>query len=411
MSRLSTNPHQFAQRIDRPSWTMSILFLLLFSGPPRFRYRDPTASLEGKIDPVVVFQVAVWLIAGIWLLVYFMNAKRRRALRWGLLQKISALFVLLIGFSVAASVAPSLTAFKVFQVLVVMLFTFVFVERYGTARYLDELFWCSVIMCGAVALCAFIAPDLVTDISEMGATRLRGELIADTGVVSMLAVLLLLGWMRRLWKPLFLILLLLCFSLLILSLARWAYIAVLAFAVLAVSKRSGSKGARWIGAGILTGFSVFLVSGGMNTLAEFRDPASVSTLSDRLGLWAYLSDITMSSAPWAGLGYYSASRLYGPEYNPGLGTAHSMFVEAFVGAGWPALVVLVLLCVLLGVYAVKALGRNNADYSMIVAALVFGVVLGGAVGAPIESGPLAVAFWGLVTVVSEQSEMKASAAL
>src|SRR2546429_4729771 len=48
---------------------------------------------------------------------------------------------------------------------------------------------------------------------------------------------------------------------------------------------------------------------------------------------------------------YSASRIYGPEYNPGLGTAHSMLLEVLAGGGVLSFALLLTLCVTLSRYA------------------------------------------------------------
>jgi hypothetical protein len=381
------------------SWLPTVFFFLLFSGPPRFRYRDPTASLGNEIDWAITAQIIVWICAGIWLAIFFWSRSRRKSLTWGTPEKIAIVFVGLVCLSVFGSVAPALTAFKAFQMLVGMLFAFVFVQQYGVERCLRALLWSSVLLCIVLAVCAVVAPDLVYDVSETGALRLRGELIADTGVVSMLGFTLLIGWRHRLWKPIFWIGVSLCFSLLVLSLARWAYIAALGTIVLVILKRT-RHGVSWLTAGSFSCFAIFMAYGGPNKFADFRDPESIWTLSDRLGLWAYLSTITLTRAPWTGLGYYAASRMYGPEYNPGLGTAHSMFVEAFVGAGLPALLVLIILCIVLFVYAVKILLRPQSNRSVVVPALFFSVLLGGVVGAPLESGPLAISFWSVLSILS-----------
>jgi len=40
--------------------TAAVLFLLILSGPPRMRIRDPEASLRGDVDWVVVIHLLVW---------------------------------------------------------------------------------------------------------------------------------------------------------------------------------------------------------------------------------------------------------------------------------------------------------------------------------------------------------------
>ena len=52
----------------------------------------------------------------------------------------------------------------------------------------------------------------------------------------------------------------------------------------------------------------------------------------------------MREAPLTGLGYYAASRVYAPEYNPGLGNAHSVFFEVLVGGGILGAALYLVLC-------------------------------------------------------------------
>ena len=44
----------------RPTVIAAVLFLLILTGPPRFRVRDPEASLRGDRDWVVILRVVVW---------------------------------------------------------------------------------------------------------------------------------------------------------------------------------------------------------------------------------------------------------------------------------------------------------------------------------------------------------------
>ena len=393
------------KELAKPGLVASTLFLLLFSGPPRFRYRDPTASLEGEIDTVVIVHAIVWGLAGIWILSHFLPRSRRPWMEWRLVEKASALFICWVWLSVIESAAPFLTAFRAYQMSVGFLFVALYIHLYGIEKCLEGVFWSSFLLCLGIAISALVVPDLVNDTSETGVGRLRGELIADTGSVSALSIILLLGWMRRLWKPLFVFAFLLSFSLLIFSLERTAYAAVLGFAALAVLKSSGSRATKWIAGALLLGVGVFLSLGGMGLLGEFRDPDSIWTLSDRLGLWAYLSAVVMAKAPWTGLGYYAASREYGPDYNPALGTAHSMFVEALVGAGIPALILLVALCAVLVLFTAKEL-RRGSRFSLPIAGLAVCVLFLGSVGGSIDAGPVAITFWAVAKMLSEESRKR-----
>src|SRR6266487_3195984 len=160
-------------------------------------------------------------------------------------------------------------------------------------------------------------------------SRLRGDLIASTGVVSAFAIILLLTNVRKIWRVLPLSLCALFLGLLALSLMRTAYLVVILFFALAVLKRPNVRPLRQFT--FIISFLVLTLYAGswLPRLNQYRDPETISTLSERTGLWRHLVEVTMTRSPWLGLGYYSASRIYGPEYNPGFGTAHSMFLEVY----------------------------------------------------------------------------------
>ncbi len=385
-----------------PTLLTSLIFVLLFSGPPMFRIRDPNASLEGVIDPSAMFQICVWIAGGVWIANQLRLRLQRnvRPLRILFPYKIGFLLVGLLALSTLVSEAPSLTAFKAYQMLVSMIFTLIYAEDYGIGNCLDHIFWASTILCAAIAICVLVAPDLVLFTTETGALRLRGELIAPTGIVSLLALILLMTRVRYLWTPLRVGLFLFFGTLLICSLERTAYVAFLGFAALVVLRRNPSKGLKGFACVLLFAACVFGLAGGGQYFDQFRDSGSIWTLSDRVGLWAYLAAVTLTKAPWRGLGYFAASRIYGPEYNPGLGTAHSMFFEAFIGAGIPALACLVALCAVVLVYAFGIYRRHTSMLSLAIVGLLLSVLLEGSVGAEICSGPGGITFWSMVTIVS-----------
>jgi O-antigen ligase len=135
------------------------------------------------------------------------------------------------------------------------------------------------------------------------------------------------------------------------------------------------------------------------SLSEYRNPATISDLGDRLGLWRYLSTVTLTHSPWFGLGYYSASRIHGLEYNAGLGTAHSMFFEVLVGGGVPSLLLFVILCLTLFVYVCRLLYRTRDRFCLAVSSLFIACLLFGCMGEEFDSGPTAISFWYSVAVL------------
>jgi O-antigen ligase len=257
------------------------------------------------------------------------------------------------------------------------------------------------LLCGAIAVCAFLAPGFVWVGSDFNPdpSRLRGDLIAPTGPVAAVAIILLLTGIRRIWRVLPLALLGLFLWLAVFSLMRTAYLVILGFFVLVLMKRPNAKSLNQLaylaGAVALT----FYANNWMPHLSEYRDPQTISSLSDRIGLWRYLSDVTLTQSPWFGLGYYSASRIYGPEYNPGLGTAHSMFFEILLGGGVLSIVLFTALCLILCVYAASVLYKKRDRLSLAIASLFFASLVFGSMGDEIDSGPVAICFWYSVAVL------------
>jgi O-antigen ligase len=388
----------------RATFTATLLFLLIYSGPPKFRLRDTEASLRGDVDWVVALHILVWGLAGAWVL-FQMILKRDRAklLVAGLRmpQKLGLAMILLLAVSAVISKAPALSAFKVYQMAVCLLFTQLFVQRFGYASCLKNIFWGTVLLCGAIAVCAFLAPDLVWIGSDFNPdpSRLRGDLIASNGTVSALATILLLTGVRKIWRVLPLALLGLFLGLLVFSLMRTGYLVILGFFVLVLMKRPNAKSLKQFaylaGALALTVYAC----GWLPSLSQYRRPEDIANLGDRLGLWRYLSNITLTQSPWLGLGYYSASRVYGPQYNLGLGNAHSMFFEILLGGGVLSFALFLALCIMLSIYAACLLCKNRDRFSFAIVSLFFATLIFGSMGDEIDSGPAALCFWYSVAVL------------
>lgn len=387
-------------RLVRPGAIATILCLLLFSGPPKFRIRDPQASLNGQIDFALLLNMLVWLAGGLWVACRIWKAWRepRSRIRLFLTHKIAIAVVLLLGVSTFVSLDPELTAFKVFQIAVALLFTSFFIESYGVDRFLHLLLTGCAALCTIIVICAAVAPDLVVFATDTGYPRLRGEAIADAGVVAALGTVLLFTSARRLSLPSFLALSALFGSVLLFSLARIAWLAVAVFFAIAVLKRPAIHRMKWVYVfWVLVG--VALLAGAVAQMNVVRDPQTVSDLNGRLGLWAYLGTVTLSQSPWLGLGYLAASRSIGMEYDPQLGSGHSIFFDVFVGGGIVTEVVFIALVIAMIVYAIKLLRKKRDAESFGAACLLVTVVLIGAVGASIDSTPFGFLFWALVTML------------
>jgi O-antigen ligase len=132
-----------------------------------------------------------------------------------------------------------------------------------------------------------------------------------------------------------------------------------------------------------------------------REQGSVETLSDRFPLWAHLTTTVMREAPVIGLGYYSASRVVGPEYNPALGDAHSVFFETLVGGGLIGAGAYLVLAGALTLYAVRLLMAVQGDPVMVAAIglLITTLLLGTTSSQAIQPGPLGFSFWLLTALL------------
>jgi hypothetical protein len=393
------NSNRLSIRLLRkhPTLIASVLFLLIMSGPPKLRIRDPEASLRGDIDWIVLFHLIVWGLAGLWVLLQMGKRfyAKRPVLRLRLPQILGLALILCLTASVWKSAAPALTLFKVYQMTVSLLFTQIFVERFGAKATLKAIFWGNVLLCMVIAICAFLAPDLVWVPSDVNLdlSRLRGDLIAPSGVVSTTVIILLLSDVRRRLSALHLFLLSLLLGLLALSLMRTAYSVALILFVLILLRHPNPKPLRHLAYVLCAVATVLYAYHWVPSLSEYRNPATTSDLGDRIGLWRYLSTITLNHSPWFGLGYYSASRIHGLEYNAGLGTAHSMFFEVLVGGGVLSLLLLLALCVTLFVYVFRLLYGKRDRFSLAVSSLFIACVLFGCMGEQFDSGPTAISFW------------------
>jgi hypothetical protein len=375
----------------------TLLFLLIFSGPPKFRIRDSEASLRGDIDWVVVLHIVVWGFAGAWVLYELRKPGRvtRLGKRLSLPQRLGLGVTLCLAVSAVISNAPAFSLFKIYQMAVTLLFMQLFVDRFGHKSCLQKIFWGTALLCGALAVCSVVAPDMVWIASDFNPdpSRLKGDLIAPTGPVSVFAIILLLTGVRKIWRVVPLALLSVCLALLACSLMRTAYLVLLGFLALVLVKRPNAKSLRqfaYLSGASLLGLYAYQW---LPKLSNYRQSEDVADLGDRIGLWNYLGNITMTHSPWLGLGYYSASRLYGPQYNPGLGTAHSMFFEILLGGGVASFALFMVLCIMLAVQATYVIYKNKDRFSFAVATLFFACLMFGARGDDIDSGPVAMCFW------------------
>jgi O-Antigen ligase len=390
-----------ASHLSRPSLIYRILFFLLLSGPPKFRLRDASDSLAYTLDWVIMLQVIVWGIAGFWLFMdtsYESRAQTADRSRLSSLQTLSIILVGLLGVSVFFSEAPVFSAFKVYQLGVTVAFIMRFTYRFGIAETLDNLFLgCGILTLADIAA-AFLMPGLVFVESELGSTRFRGDLIAQTGSVSIIGLILLLTIKSDLPRKKFIFWVVTFGGVLAFSLMRTSYIILLIFLTLALIRRPAIPILRKI-ATLIFLVLPFAADSLITALNSERKAEDLLTISGRLGLWSYLIEKTVDNGPWFGLGYFVASRIYGPEFNPGLGTAHSAFMEIYVGGGLVSLVTFLLIWVILGWRISKLYLSRPGKIGFAIVGLFCAALCLNGVGGELEAEPAGFCFWCIVAAV------------
>jgi O-antigen ligase len=312
--------------------------------------------------------------------------------------KLGLLMILFLGISTFVSDAPLLTAFKVGQILVSLLFTWIFVHRYGIAKSIDYVFLGCTFLCIAIAVSVFAAPDLVL-FSDEGNLRLRGDPIAVMGTVGTFSTILLVIKRRRIPTMVFWPLLAILCTLLAFSLTRHAWFLVFASLLLYFVRQSKGTLVRILGFLFLLVFPLVFFSYILPALQEFRATDSIATLTGRTDLWVYLVGITILRSPWIGLGYYSASRVLGIDFNPGMGTAHSTFVEVFLGGGLLSLIPCVALFFLLTRKAFQLLSKEKTDLEFLSGMLFIVTIVICLLGGDFASGEIGIMFWSLAAAL------------
>jgi O-antigen ligase len=389
---------------DAPNWFDSLLFLVLMSGPPKFRERDLTASLTGAIDLVVLVHLAVWTCGGLWVLARLYPTVLRRGIVPAVnpAQALGALFIAALTLSASQSPGLLLTAFTLGQFAVMLSFIWVFTHRFGTSACLRHLFIGVSLLAVVVVAALVLSPEVVFGARAvesgvvLGQTRVTAYALTDVGSVAVIGLVLCLSSVPRLRGPAFWGALSLFGGLLVLSRTRSAYVALLAFLVIGFAQGRGLRVRQLIVPLVVFVFGVFVMDAVTSTTAFLmREPESVSTMSDRIPLWQYLTSIVMREAPLTGLGYFAASRVYAPQYNRALGNAHSVFFEVLLGGGILGAALYLVLCGSLVWFAVRLLSVASGRSSAVAATGLLSVALVSGVTAPdgLHAGPLGFAFW------------------
>ena len=395
----------FAGNSQAPGLASTILFLLILTGPPRIRFRDPTASLRGELDAVVVFHIVVWVLGGVWVLyeMWRYSSLLHSPFRFWLPQKLGILLLLCLGLSAFVSQAPLLTLFKVYQMGVMLLLGFFFVRRYGPKACLQRLFWGYTVLLIGAGIFALWSPSVAFRVMQSaGGLRLRVDQITlGLGPVAIFAIILLLTIAPPLPRILYLLLLAMDVIILVFSFTRSAYLCLLVFLALALVTRARAAAPRRLAYLSLAAILLLLVAGVLPRIAPWlvREPESLDTLTGRTGLWAYLAEVTFRESPWIGLGYWSASRIYALQYHPSFGTAHSSFVEVLLGGGLLSVSIFTLLWLVLLLCAASLLRHTRDRYAFAACSLLFSVFLVSQVGEGIDPGGTGFTFWCLLAIL------------
>ncbi len=157
--------------------------------------------------------------------------RRRWAARIGLALVAVALAVLL-GASSAVSPGLQLTIFRAAQMLVMVLFGFFWVEKFGAERTLRGLLGGYALLAVVIGAAAILQPSLV-----FAGQRMRGDYIANAGAVGAMGFILMVSFPAPLRRWQAVPLMGLFVALLIFSLTRASYVAVMVFLALAALRR------------------------------------------------------------------------------------------------------------------------------------------------------------------------------
>ena len=316
-------------------------------------------------------------------------------------QLLGALLIAGLSLSLWHSPGFLLTAFTLGQFAVMLSFSWVFVHRYGPSTYLRYLFAGVCFLSLLLIATAIVTPELVISTAQW---RFRGERIVSTGAgaVAALGLVLCLSKVPPLRPVVFWGSVVIFGALLAASRMRTAYVAVFAF--LAVGWLFGKRlPVRMLLPMFVVLFTGLFALGAFTATTGYivRDTRSLETMSDRVPLWAYVTKVVMREEPLIGFGYFAASRVIAPRYNPRLGTAHSAFFEYLVGGGIVGATLFLLLCAALVFYAVRLMAAAGGQPEALasVGLLVIALVLGLTSSEATHAGPVGFSFWSMTAVL------------
>jgi len=398
------------QVFGRPHLVEIALFLILLSGPPHFRERDGLASVRGELDLATLLDIGLWLLGALWVF-YQLHGRLlsdHRLLRLHWIQVLALTFVATLTTSVLLSSAVFLSAYKVFQMWVMLLFGMMWTLKYGVLSTLRTLLGGYLLLAIIIILTYVLDPQLVTRTTWLSTSqtesRLLGSSVGNSGVLSLMGLILLLTLPLPKRVPrLFLLggvgLLLFLF---IEARTRSAYAAALLYMLFLVFIHPGVRRLRLFRRVLFALSPVAIMAIVPITEWVVREPDSVYTLSGRTQVWGYLVQLVFQHSPIVGMGFNS-ERVFTLSNTSLNGiSSHNVYLSVFFGGGLVSLGMLILLLAGLTIVTVRlVLHQRDQPAAYAVAGL---LIVALAVGLVSENGVLAGAegftFFMLISMIS-----------
>ncbi len=370
-----------------------LLFLLIFVGPPKFRIRDPEASLSGALDLPLLIQVFVYLLAGAFLA--YQSWRTRSRLNFGASEKLAVAVLMSLAVSAFMSDYVGLSFFKTYQLWIMFWFGKLFVSKHGFEKTLRTMLVGHLILFASIILGILLVPEFTVYESETGFPRIRGTAVAETGLVGPLLLALALSLnMRSKWLLTAGATALTFFSL---SRAAWIIAALLFIYVWLRKPHVWSR--RLAATACVAGLFVIPLINWDAQLRRFRDPSEVTDLSERPEIWAYVVAAILDEAPWMGMGFGVGSRLLTGEIDPALGSAHSIFLDVLLAGGVVALALFIGLILAMGwqSWQIARLSKHPFATAVVLSFLVIAPV--GLVGGEIDAPAFGPTLWLLASLI------------
>jgi O-antigen ligase len=325
-----------------------VIFLALLSGPPRFRTRDIFATFRNEMDWSVLLNIGVWCLGALWVFhhLFSMISIRRRLPRFQRTQILALALIYLLSMSTLLSPSFYLTLFRIFQLTIMILFGYIWVNKYDIDITLKYLLYSYAVLGIVLVVFAVLDPAMVY---KWG--RLRGENVANTGAVAAMGFILLLSYPAFRSRLLQVGCLILFAFLLIACRTRSAYVSVIIFLLIALLKAPWLKRLQYLRylIAVLSPFILLF----FDFIASWliREPENVYSLNNRLFVWDFLITYVWKTSPLIGLGFFT-ERYY--TFPAGLNlSAHNAILEIFYGGGILSLIVFMTILMLMFYLALK----------------------------------------------------------